>query len=172
MKIYSKLLPKLGRDIVRELLDAGDIEIEPENVPAAEEDFAAIVGEYLRQDAELNESAKDLLARRGWNASKFGEARRVMAETRRFPIGDDGVDYVIEQMLEFMMISSRIEEVFAPDHAMRKRIVGVLRRYMQIDDEVDTEVRKRLKHLQEGTRDWEIQYQRTAEQVRRNKGLI
>ena len=62
--------------------------------------------------------------------------------------------------------------VLSPDNVMRKRIVTILRKHMKIDEEVDREVRARLKHLQEGTRDWEIQYKRVVEQVRRNKGLI
>ena len=73
---------------------------------------------------------------------------------------------------EGMLMSNHIEEVYADDHVMRKRIVGILRRYGDIDHEVDREVRARLRNVEEGTADWEIQYKRIAEQVRRNKGLI
>jgi hypothetical protein len=37
---------------------------------------------------------------------------------------------------------------------------------------VDREARGRLKHLQEGTPAWDIEYQKTVEQIRRNRGLI
>jgi hypothetical protein len=81
------------------------------------------------------------------------------------------LDYVINQLLEFMMISKNIDEVFAEDHVMRKRIADVIRSYLKLDQEVEEEVRKRLKHLEEGTRDWEVAYRKTLEEVRRAKGL-
>jgi hypothetical protein len=41
-----------------------------------------------------------------------------------------------------------------------------------VDDEIDREARARLKHLQEGTGAWEIEYQKTIELLRRSRGLI
>ncbi len=172
MRYYSKLIPIIARDIVQALMDNEDIEVEPDAVADAREDFASIMREYQRQDDAVVDEAKTMLIRRDWPSSKFAEARRIAAARRKFHLGDDGVDYVINQMLEFMLMSNNIEEVFSPDNVMRKRIVTILRKHMKIDEEVDREVRARLKHLQEGTRDWEIQYKRVVEQVRRNKGLI
>ncbi len=172
MKFYSKLIPAIARDIAQVLMDNKDIEVEPDLVEEAREDFASIMREFKRQDDALVDEAKTLLIRRDWPYSKFSMARRMVAAQRKFPLGDDGVDYVINQMLEFMLISKNIEEVFSPDNVLRKRIVTILRKHMDIDEEVDREVRARLKHLQEGTSDWEIQYKQVLEQVRRNKGLI
>ncbi|MBW1871301.1 MAG: DUF507 family protein, partial [Deltaproteobacteria bacterium] len=115
--------------------------------------------------------AKDVLNSRGWGNAKFSEARKIAATARKFPMGDDALDYVINQMLEYMLISPNIAEVYAEDHVMRKRIVVIMRRYLKLDDELDMEVRKRLKNKQEGTRDWEIAYRKTMEEVRRMKGL-
>jgi hypothetical protein len=172
VKFYSKLIPAIAKEIVSVLMDNGDIEVEPESVEDAREDFAAIIREYQTQEQALTDDARTLLIKRDWPRTKLGEARNIIATQRKLPIGDDGLDYVINQMLEFMLMSSHIEEVFAEDHVMRKRIVTVLRKHMNMDEEVDREVRARLKHLQEGTADWEIQYQKMLEQVRRNKGLI
>jgi hypothetical protein len=41
-----------------------------------------------------------------------------------------------------------------------------------VDDEIDREARARLKHLQEGTNAWDIEYQKTVELLRRSRGLI
>jgi hypothetical protein len=172
MKIYAKLVPAVARDIVKALLDAGDIEVEEQNLEAAREDFAAVINEYLRKEKALSEATKDILASRDWSSAKYGEAKRLAAGSRGIPLGDDAVDYVINQMLEYMLISPNIDEVYAEDHVMRKRIVTVIRKYLKINDEVDAEVRSRLKHLQEGTRDWEVAYKKTLEQIQRAKGLI
>lgn len=172
MKLYSKLVPAVARDIARALIDAGDIEVEEENFEAARQDFEAVLSEYLRKERELSDSTKDVLASRDWSSAKYGEAKRIAAGARGIPLGDDAVDYVINQMLEYMLISPNIEEVYAEDHVMRKRIVTIIRRYLKINDEVDEEVRRRLKHLQEGTRDWEVAYRKTLEQIQRAKGLI
>jgi len=172
MKLYSKLVPAVARDIAKALIDAGDIEVEEEGFEAARQDFEAVINEYLRKEKELSDSTRDILASRGWSSSKYGEAKRIAAGSRGIPLGDEAVDYVINQMLEYMLISPNIEEVYAEDHVMRKRIVTIIRKYLAINEEVDQEVRGRLKHLQEGTRDWEVAYKKTLEQIQRAKGLI
>ncbi len=172
MRIYPKLIPAMARDIVQVLTKDGDIEVLPESMDAAREDFASIIRQYQVQEENITGDAKTLLIRRNWPRSKLAEAKRIVAAQRRFPVGDDGVDFIINQMLEFMFMTSNIEEVYAQDHTMRKKIVTVLRKYFKIDEEVDKEVRSKLKHLQEGTSDWEIQYKRVLEQVRRRKGLL
>ena len=172
MKFYSRLIPAIAKEIVQTLVDSQDIEVNPESIEDAREDFAAIMREYQAQEQALSDEARTLLIRRDWPRTKLAEARRLVSSQRKLPIGDEGVDYVINQMLEFMLMSGNIEEVFAEDHVMRRRIVTILRKHSNLDEEVDREVRARLKHLQEGTSDWEIQYQRLVEQIRRNKGLI
>ncbi len=172
MRIYPKLIPTMAREIVQLLTKDGDIEVLPESMDAAREDFASIIRQYQIQEESVTDDAKTLLIRRDWPRSKLAEAKRIVAAQRRIPVGDDGVDFIINQMLEFMFMSNNIEEVYAQDHTMRKKIVTILRKYFKIDEEVDKEVRAKLKHLQEGTSDWEIQYKRVLEQVRRRKGLI
>ena len=172
MKFYPKQIDKMAAEIVQTLVDNNDIEVEPDSIPDAREDFAAIMREYQRQADQIADDAKTTLIRRNWPSSKFNEARKIVASSKNFPLGDEGIDFVINQMLEFMLITKNIEEVYAEDHTLRKIIVTILRRYAQVDDEVDREARARLKHLEEGTRDWEIQYQRARDQVRRNKGLV
>lgn len=172
MKIYGKLVPAVARDIAKVLIDAGDIEVEQDGFEAARQDFEAVINEYLRKERELSDATRDVMASRDWSSAKYGEAKRLAAGSRGVPLGDDAVDYVINQMLEYMLISPNIEEVYAEDHVMRKRIVTVIRKYLKINEEVDSEVRGRLKHLQEGTQDWEVAYKKTLEEIQRAKGLI
>jgi hypothetical protein len=47
----------------------------------------------------------------------------------------------------------------------------VLRSKMQADEDLDREVRKHLKHLDEGTSSFEIEYQKQLEAIKRKHGL-
>jgi uncharacterized protein len=78
---------------------------------------------------------------------------------------------VINQMLEALMHSRNIEEVFAEDHEMRKKITEALRKYLGIDEEIDREARGRLKNLREGTAEWDVEYEKVVGQLKRARGL-
>ena len=75
-------------------------------------------------------------------------------------------------MLEFLLISRNIEEVFADDTGMRPKILSVMKKHLDIDEDIDREAKGRLKHLQEGTSAYEIEYQKALEQIRRARGLV
>ena len=59
----------------------------------------------------------------------------------------------------------------AADNELRSAIAPLIRRQMSSGDELDAEVRKRIKNLQEGTQDWEIRYQQTLERLKVARGL-
>ncbi|HET9753364.1 MAG TPA: DUF507 family protein, partial [Myxococcales bacterium] len=71
-----------------------------------------------------------------------------------------------------LLISRNVEEVFAEDHSIRRKIYQVFKKHLDVDEDIDREARSRLKHLSEGTTAWEVEYQKTVEQIRRNKGLL
>jgi hypothetical protein len=74
-------------------------------------------------------------------------------------------------MIESFMQSPHVEEIFVEDGVLRKKMADILKKHMQVDDEVDQEVRRRIKNLEEGTSTWEIEYQKALEQIKRNRGL-
>ena len=172
MKLYSKLIPTIAREIVELLMRDGDIEVEVMRVADAELDLAAIMREYISSEERVNQAAREALERRGHDYSKFHQVKREMADIRNFKLGDEGIEVVINQMLEFLLISRNVEEVFAEDHIMRPKLLEVMKRHCAVDGEIDREARVRLKHLQEGTGAYEIEYQKIVEQIRRTRGLI
>jgi hypothetical protein len=87
-------------------------------------------------------------------------------------MGDEGIEYVIGQMIEFLLISRNVEEVYSEDHNLRKKVFQIFKKHLDVDDEIDREARARLKHLQEGTSAWDVEYQKTVELLRRSRGLI
>jgi uncharacterized protein len=172
MKIYTKVIPTIAKEIVNTLVSNGDIEVEEGLETEAAGDFEAILTEYARKEREVSDYTSDVLSSRGWGNAKYGEARRMAAAGKKVPLDDEALDYIINQMLEFMLMSANIAEVYAEDRIMRKRIADIIRRYLKVHDDLDAEVRKRLRNLQEGTRDWEIAYRKTMEEMRRVKGLV
>jgi hypothetical protein len=65
-----------------------------------------------------------------------------------------------------------VEEVYTEDHTLRKKVFQIFKKHLDVDDEIDREARARLKHLQEGTSAWDVEYQKTVELLRRSRGLI
>ena len=97
--------------------------------------------------------------------------KKQMAEKQRFGIHDEAVAYLANQLIETLLHTGHVSEVFAEDHELRAAIAPVLKRHMSANDPLDEEVRKQIKNLQEGTQDWEIRYQQQMERIRRLKGL-
>ena len=172
MRLYPKVIPIISRECIQVLAQDGDIEVEPMRIADAEMDLSAIMREYLANEERVNQATREALERRGYDYSKFNQVKREMADVRGFKMGDEGIEYVIGQMIEFLLISRNVEEVFAEDHALRKKIFVIFKKHLDVDEEIDREARARLKHLQEGTSAWEIEYNKTIELLRRSRGLI
>ena len=151
MRIYPKVIPVIAREIVQILMQDRDIEVEPMRIADAEMDLSAIMREYLTNEERVNKATREALERRGYDDSKFNQVKREMADVRGFKQGDEGVEFIINQMIEFLLISRNVEEVFAQDTTLRTKIFGVMKRHLDVDEEIDREARARLKHLQEGT---------------------
>ena len=171
MRLYRKIIPKMSKEIVARLRAEGDVEIEDTKLEEAELDVAAILVEYCNAEDRLNQETKDTLTRRGLSAERFAQVKRGLAEARSHKTGDEGAEYVINQRLEALMHSRNIEEVFAEDHEMRKKITESMRKYLGIDEEIDREARSRLKNLREGSAEWDIEYEKVVSQLKRAKGL-
>jgi hypothetical protein len=172
MRLYPKVIPIISRECIQVLMQDGDVEVEPMRVADAEMDLSAIMREYLANEERVNQATREALERRGYDYSKFNQVKREMADVRGFKMGDEGIEYVINQMIEFLLISRNVEEVFAADNVLRSKIFSVMKKHLDVDDEIDKEARSRLKHLQEGTSAFDIEYNKTVEQIRRARGLI
>lgn len=172
MRLYPKVIPIISRECVSQLMQEGDMEVEPMRVADAEMDMSAIMREYLANEERVNQATREALERRGYDFSKFNQVKREMADVRGFKMGDEGIEYVINQMIEFLLISRNVEEVYAADNVLRQKIFQVMKKHLDVDDEIDKEARSRLKHLQEGTSAFDIEYNKTVEQIRRARGLI
>ena len=171
MRLYRKIIPKMSKEIIAVLRSAGDVEIEDSKLEEAELDVAAILVEYCNAEDRLNQETRDALTRRGLSAERFAQVKKGLAEARSHKTGEEGAEHVINQMLETLMHSRNVEEVFAEDHEMRRKISETMRKYLGIDEDIDREVRSRLKNLREGSAEWDIEYEKLAGQLKRQRGL-
>ena len=169
MKLYAGKIPVIGTELVRSLIEDDDIAVVDR--AEAELDVQAVLKEYLRLDKEITEKAKDLLSKRNLPYEQFGKVKRSIAGEKGFGLGDDGLEWMTTQLIESFMQSPHIEEVFAEDGVLRRKITDILKKHMQVEEELDAEVRRRIKNLEEGTSTWEVEYQRALEQIKRNRGL-
>jgi hypothetical protein len=172
MRLYPKVIPTIAREVIQTLMADGDIEVETLRIADAEMDMAAIMREYLAAEERVNQATKEALERRGYDHSKFAQVKREMADVRGFKMGDEGIEYVIGQMMEFLLISRNVEEVYAEDPTLRKKIASIFKKHLDVDEELDREARARLKNLTEGTSAWDVEYAKLMDQLRRARGLI
>ena len=172
MRLYPKLVPTIAREVIQRLSAEHDIEVEAIRASDAEMDLSAIMREYLANEERVNQATREALERRGYDFSKFTQVKREMADVRGFQLGEEGIEFVINQMLEFLLVSRNVEEVFSDDQQMRPKILQVMKKHLDVEDDIDREARGRLKHLEEGTGAFEIEYQKVVDQIRRARGLI
>lgn len=172
MKLYRSKIPFIAHDVVATLAQDKDIEVQPDKIREVELDVKAILEQYLKADDDVRARAKDLLEQRGLPATELGKIRKIVAEERSHKLGDDGMDWILNQVLEGFMVSPNVEEVWSDDPPMRKKMADIFRRHLVEDEDLDREVRGRLKHVQEGTPTWDIEYEKVLREVRQKRGLI
>jgi hypothetical protein len=172
MRLYSAKVPSIAQDVVRTLLSSKDIDLED---PGAQKEVVAdvesVMRSYLDTERIVDEKTRELLQRTGRANSEFGKVRQQIAEHHGIKVGDEMLDYLLDQVVEMLMHSKHVEEVYAEDIVLRRHMIPVFKKYMTVDTDVDTEVRAQLKHVREGTAQWDIEYARALENVKRRRGL-
>lgn len=169
MRLYSAKVPVIAMDVVRLLTAEGDIETS--NPREVEADLEAVLKEYLRLEREITEKAKDRVEQVGGTRQDLGKFKKHLAEQKNVGLGGDGVSYILNQFLAILMRSNHVDEIFSDDDSIRRKCKRVLERHMAAEEEIDKEVRDKIKNLQEGTKTWEVEYARVLDQVKRRHGL-
>ncbi|RME05033.1 MAG: DUF507 family protein [Deltaproteobacteria bacterium] len=172
MRLYKSKVPRIADEIVNDLVTEGMIEIDEESEDSdVKAGIEAILMEYIRMDQRLSEQTKDHLAQRAYDHREFRKIKQTLADRKNFGIGDDMLDYLTNQIISWFMVTPHVAEVFSEDHELRRRMVQIFRRHLDIDVTLDREVRARLKNLEEGTLQWEIEYDRVLRELKRKRGI-
>jgi hypothetical protein len=169
MRLYRGKIETIAEEILRTLKEAGDIDLEDEN--EAKIDIESVLKEYLRLDKEIVEEAKNRMEVRGLGYSNLGRVKSQVAKERGGPGQEDILPYLLEQILNILFHSSNIAEIFADDVELRKKVTPILRKHMDVENDLDREVRSKIKNLQEGTSDFEIEYSRVMDQIKQKRRL-
>lgn len=172
MRIYRGKIRPIAEDILTELAAGNDIEVAEDERAEVVLDVEAIIKEYLRMEEDISAQARELLQKRGASYTEFGKIKRMLAEEKGFEMGDKALAWIANQIIECFMINSRVTEVYTEDFQLRRKIAGVFSRHLGMEEQVDREVRDRIKHLTEDSPEWEIEYQKLYKQIARRKGLL
>ena len=76
MKLYRARIPAIANNVISELVNGGDIEVEPENHGEAELDLVSIMEEFLRRDFQLRERVKEQMSVANVGYDQYGKWRR------------------------------------------------------------------------------------------------
>lgn len=169
MRLHRSQLPTLSRQIVKSLVDAEDIEIADRR--EVERDVESVLSTYLSESERVMSRARELVQQRGLPQGEFGRLKQLAAEQAGIKVGDDALDYVLDQLVTMLLHSANVEEVFAEDHVLKRRMRDHLRVEEELDRDIEAEVRSKLKHVQEGSRVWEIEYERMKGEIKRRRGV-
>ena len=169
MRLYKGKIETIANEVVSFLKQEGDIEVSSEE--EARLDIESVLKEYLRMDRELVEEAKNRMEIRGLGYSHLGQMRNQVAKERGMPANEDALPYMLDQILNILFHSNNIEEIFSDDSALRIKITPILRKHMEVDTDLDREVRSKIKHLEEGTASFDVEYSRVLSQIKKRMGL-
>ena len=154
-------------------ITAGQTQQKPAPAAAAltQPQVQAVLNQFITDEQEVSDKAKDVLAQRGLPQSELGRIKKLLADERKIKLGDDAIDYLLDQLVEMLMHSANVEEIFAEDFELRRKLRDPLRKQAAVDQDIDTEVRSKIKHVKEGTAVWEVEYRRMMDDIKRRKGL-
>ncbi len=169
MRLFAGRVSAIAQEIVKGLLAGGDIESERPNEVIA--DVEAVLKSYLETEKDVNERTRELLERTGRGTTDYSRVRQQIAESKGIRVGDETLDYLLDQVVEMFGHSHNVEEIFSEDLVMRRKMAPIFKKHMTADADLDAEVRSQLKHVKEGSRDWDVEHARMTEIVKRKRGL-
>jgi uncharacterized protein len=170
MRLFASHVSPIATECVRILLASNDIEAEsPKEVEA---DVESVLKSYLQTEHEVNDRTKELLERTGRGTTEYNRVREQIADSKGIKVGDEALDYLLDQVVEMLNHSHNVEEIYAEDIVLRRKMAPIFKKHMGVDSSLDADVRAQLRHVKEGSSTWDIEYQRVLEQVKRRKGLV
>lgn len=172
MKLYRAKIPVIAKECINRLVEDGDIEVDPDSKADAEADLVAIMEDYLRRDTQLRESIRDHMANEGISYDQYGRTRAKMAGAMEHPTGDDVERFLVRQFIEMLLNSPNVEEVWAEDASMYRKLMEVIRAHDVDEEAIRQAARDKLKNIQEGTMEFEIAMRDAVREVKKRMGLI
>ena len=171
MKLLSGKVSPIAKDVVQALLDAELIEVADDMVEEVVMDIESVLKEYIRLDKEISDRARDIIATQHLNYHETNRVKAQVARDREIGIGDQMLEYLIRQITDMLFHSRHVDEVYGMDNELVVVMSPILRRHLNADEDLDLEVKKRIRNMQEGTVAFEVQYKKVQEELRRTRKL-
>ena len=171
MKIYKGRIPMMADEIANKLIEEKAVEVVEEELREFRLDIEAVLKSYVDTDRRIHEEAQDIVSKRNLDFGSLNRIKHEIARKYDFALGDDAIDWITDQLIEVLYHTTHVEEVWSDNNEIRRIARPILLKHTSVDDEVDVEVRKRIKNLTEGSMAWDVKYQQVLEDVRRRKGL-
>ena len=172
MKLYKARIPAIAHDVIETLCNESAIEVAVENRAEAEKDLVAILEEYMRRDTDLRESVREHMSTFSVPYNEFGKVRSQIADRNGHPTGDEVQRYIARQCIENFMISRFVDEVFAEDRELIKRVREIIEKYDVDEHALRTEASEQIRNVTEGTVDYEIALSKAMRDVKKRHGLL
>ncbi len=169
MRLYGGKVGPIATDVVRALIANKDIETE--SAKDVEADVRAVLDQYLALEREVNDRARDIVDRTGKPPSELFRVRQLVADEKGIKLGEDSLDYLLDQVVAIFQHSHHVEEIWVEDVDLRKRMAPIFKKYMSADDDLEGDIRAQIRHVREGTPQWDIEYARARDLVKRKRGL-
>ena len=172
MKLYRAKVEVIAAETIKTLIENGDIEVEHEKREEAEKDLIAIMEEFLRRDSQMRTRVKDIMQRKNLPYGDYGRVRKQVMERNSHPQGDDIERFLARQFVECLMITNHVDEVYAEDEELYKRVRDILRDHDVDEEKLREEAAAKVKNVREGTVEYEIALQGALREVKKRHGLI
>lgn len=169
MRLFSGKIGAIADGVVRGLTSDGDIDVVSEEEVRL--DIEAVLKEYLRLDREIADEAKNRMEVRGLGYSNLGRVKSQVSKERGAPPSDEVLPYLLEQILNMLFHSNNVEEIYADDLDLRVKLTPILKKHMDVEGELDKEVRSKIRNMHDGTAAFEIEYDKVMSQMKRKRGL-
>ncbi len=109
MRLHTAKVPQIAAEMLDGLLQGSDIETD--NPAEVKADIEAVLNQYIRDEQEISDRAKELIAARGLPPAELNRVKKLAADERKIKIGEDAIDYLLDQLVEMLMHSANVEEV-------------------------------------------------------------
>jgi len=172
MKLYLARVPTIASQIVESLIFDGSIEVIASNRFEAENDLSAIMEEFLRREKQIMRETKDTMSAFEIPYDRFSSQRSKLCKKKNHPTGKDIEKYLARQFIESFMISNFVDEVYATDEDMYKKILSILRSFHVDEAALREEAKSKITNITEGTVEYEMALRQAIVEVKRKKGLL
>jgi hypothetical protein len=126
MRLYTRKIDTIAEEMLKTLREEEAIDVDDQLAPEAILDVQGVLREYIRTDRKLTNKARELSEK---GRGSFSRIKRQLSIRNNFKVGDEGIDYIVDQLIETFLHSHHIEEIYADDRELRRTISTIIKKH-------------------------------------------